>query len=99
MESKYRLDLADANRMIALAIMVEKKTTPEESQKKWESAVVYLKRSVKYKEDIAQTHLLMGQCYQNLNKKDDAVREYKRAHQLDPKLEGAIKGLKDLQTE
>ena len=93
MESKYRLELADANRMIALAIMVEKKSTPEESQKKWESALVYLKKSVKFKEDMAQSHLLMGQSFQNLNKKDDAVKEYKRTLQLDPKNEQAKKGL------
>ena len=99
MESKYRLELADANRMIALAIMVEKKTTAEESQKKWESAIIYLKKSVKYKEDIAQTHLLMGQSFQNLNKKDDAIKEYKRTLQLDPKNQAAQKGLKDLQNE
>ena len=99
MESKYRLELADANRMIALAIMVEKKTTAEESQKKWESAIIYLKKSVKYKEDIAQTHLLMGQSFQNLNKKDDAIKEYKRTLQLDQKNQAAAKGLKDLQNE
>jgi tetratricopeptide (TPR) repeat protein len=96
MESKYRFELADANRMIALAIMVEKKSSPEESQKKWENALVYLKKSVKYKEDIAQTHLLMGQSFQNLNKKDDAIKEYKRTLQLDPKNEQAKKGLEAL---
>jgi tetratricopeptide (TPR) repeat protein len=93
MESKYRLELGDANRMIALAIMLEKKTPPEENQKKWENALVYLKKSVKFKEDIAQTHLWMGQSYQNLNKKDDAIKEYKRTLQLDPKNEQAKKGL------
>ena len=61
-ESKYRFELSDANRMIALAIMLEKKSTAEASQKKWEDAIVYLKKSVKYKEDVAQTHLLLGQC-------------------------------------
>jgi len=93
MESKYKVELANANRMIALAIMVEKKSTQEESQKKWESALVYLKKSVKFKEDMAQSHLLMGQSFQNLNKKDDAVKEYKRTLQLDPKNEQAKKGL------
>jgi tetratricopeptide (TPR) repeat protein len=96
MESKYKLELADANRMIALAIMLEKKSAPEEIQKKWEDAMGYLKKSLKYKDDVAQTHLLLGQCYQNLNKKDDAVREYKRALKLDPKNEQAKKGLEAL---
>jgi len=102
-ESKYRSELADANREIALALMLEKKSTPEASQKKWEDAIVYLKKSVKYKEDFAQTHLFLGQCYQNLNqtvnKKEDAIKEYKRTLQLDPKNDAAKKGLKDLQPE
>jgi tetratricopeptide (TPR) repeat protein len=102
-EYKYRWELSVANRAIALALMLEKKTTPEASQKKWEDAIGYLKKSIKYKEDDAQTHLFLGQCYQNLNqmvnKKDDAVREYKRTLQLDPKNETAKKGLKDLVPE
>jgi tetratricopeptide (TPR) repeat protein len=98
-ETKYRIELADANRMIALALMLEKKQSIEESQKKWETAAVYLKKSAKFKDDIGQTHLLLGQCLQNLNKKDDAIKEYKRTLQLDPKNEAAKKGLKDLQPE
>ena len=102
-EFKYRLELAEANRAIALSIMLEKKSTIDESQKKWEDAIVYLKKSLKYKEDIAQSHVLLGQCYQNLNqsvnKKDDAIREYKRTLQLDPRNEAAKKGLKDLVPE
>jgi tetratricopeptide (TPR) repeat protein len=95
-EVKYRLELADSYRMIALAIMVEKKSTMEESQKKWESAISYLKKSLKYKEDMAQAHLLLGQCYQNLNKIDDAIKEYKRVLQLEPKHKEAQKYLDDL---
>ena len=98
-ESKYKWELSEANRAIALAIMLEKKTTVEDSQKKWENAAVYLKKSAKFKDDVGQTHLLLGQCFQNLNKKDDAIKEYKRTLQLDPKNEAAKKGLKDLQPE
>jgi superkiller protein 3 len=98
-ETKYKFELADANRMIALAMMLEKKNTPEASQKKWEDAISYLKKSVKYKDDVAQTHLLLGQCYQNLNKKEDGIKEYKRTLQIDSKNEQAKKGLKDLQPE
>jgi tetratricopeptide (TPR) repeat protein len=96
-ETKFRFELADAHRGIALALMLEKKSTPEESKKKWEDAVTSLKKSIKYKEDVGQSHLLLGQSYQNLNKKEDAIREYKRTLQLDPKNEAAKKGLKDLQ--
>jgi tetratricopeptide (TPR) repeat protein len=104
-EWRYRIDLADSYRMIALSIMVEKKSTSEESIKKWEEALSYLKKSLKYKEDIAQTHLNLGKCYQNLNaldvlntsRKEEAIKEYKRTLQLDPKNEDAKKALKDLQ--
>jgi tetratricopeptide (TPR) repeat protein len=92
-ESKYKIDLADSYRMIGLSLMVDKKTTEEESKKKWEDAIVLLKKSIGYKEDVAQTHLLLGQCFQNSNKKEDAIREYKRALKLDPKNKEAKKGL------
>jgi len=102
-ETRYRSELAEANRAIALSIMLEKRTTAEGSQKKWEDAVVYLKKSIRYKEDVAQTHVLLAQCYQNLNltvnKKDDAIREAKITLKYDPKNEAAKKVLKDLQPE
>jgi|WetSurMetagenome_2_1015567.scaffolds.fasta_scaffold03138_5 tetratricopeptide (TPR) repeat protein len=104
-ESKYRIDLADSYRMIALSVMVRKETTEAASIEKWKEAVSYLKKSLKYKEDIAQTHLNLGKCYQNLNTlevlneswKDSAIKEYKRTLQLDPKNEDAKKSLKDFQ--
>lgn len=96
-ESKYKVDLADSYRMIGLSIMVEKKSTVEESEQKWKDAIVYLKKSLKYKEDAAQAHLNLGKCYQNLGKTEDAIKEYKRTLKLDPKNEDAKKGLKDLQ--
>ncbi len=95
-ETKYKLELADSYRMIALAVMMEKKTDLEESKKKWETAVNYLKKSLKYKEDVAQAHLLLGQSYQNLNLLDDAIKHYKRVLQLDPKNKEARKYHDDL---
>jgi tetratricopeptide (TPR) repeat protein len=96
-ESKYKIDLADSYRMIGLSIMMEKKSTIEESEQKWKDAIVVLRKSIAYKEDVAQTHLLLGQCYQNSNKKDDAIREYKRALKFDPKNKEAKKGLEMLE--
>jgi tetratricopeptide (TPR) repeat protein len=97
-EFKYRFELADANRMIGLAIMLRKETDPdpEIAKRKWESSIVYLKRSLKYKEDFAQTHFLLGKCYQNLSKIDDAVREYRRTVKLDPTNKEAKKLMEDL---
>jgi tetratricopeptide (TPR) repeat protein len=104
-EWRYRIDLADSYRMLALAVMIEKKSTEEESMKKWQDAISYLKKSLKYKEDVAQTHLNLGKCYQNLNTLDLtnsnwktlAIKEYKRTLQLDPRNEDAKKALNDLQ--
>jgi len=77
-EFKYRYDLADSYRMIGYAIMLEKKMTIQESQAKWEEAAGYLRKSLRYRDDVAQTHLLLAQCYQNLEKMEDAVKEYRR---------------------
>jgi tetratricopeptide (TPR) repeat protein len=96
-ETKYKIELADSYRMIGLSIMVKKKATEEESKQKWEEAIGYLKKSLKYKEDVAQTHLLLGQSYQNSNKKEDAIAEYKRTLKLDPKNKEANKGLEMLE--
>jgi tetratricopeptide (TPR) repeat protein len=101
-EAKYRFELAGANRMIGIIIMIEKhppEESPQKAQKRWEDAIVYLKRSLKLKEDVAQTHVLLGQCYQNLNKRDEAIKEYERAKKLDPKNKEAIKGLEVLRPE
>lgn len=96
-EVKYRYELADSYRMIGLAIMLEKRTTPEGYQKKWGEALAYLKKSAKYKEDFAGVHVSLGQCYQALNKVEEAIREYKTALKYEPKNKEAINGLKILQ--
>ena len=96
-ESRYKVELADSYRMIGLSIMMDKKVPEEESKKKWEDAIVVLKKSLKYKEDVAQTHLLLGQSYQNSNKEEDAIKEYKRTLQLDPKNKDVKKSLEILE--
>lgn len=105
-EWKYRGDLADANRMIALSVMLRKESSEEASFAKWQEAITFLKKSLKYKEDFDQTHLNLGKCYQNLNSLDilnekgpwkaEAIKAYKRTLQLNPKNQEAIKALKDL---
>jgi len=92
-ESKYRYDLADSYRMIGFSTMLKKRMTISGSREKWKEAAGYLRKSLKYKENVAQTHLLLGQCYQNLEKIEDAVREYKRTLKLDPKSKEAKTGL------
>jgi len=73
--------------------------SPQKAQKRWEDAIVFLKRSLRLKEDVAQTHVLLGQCYQNLNKREEAIKEYERARKLDPKNKDAKKGLEALGAE
>ncbi len=80
---KYRLELADANRMIGLAYLLDKK---------WEDGVKALRESLKYKDDDAQTWLLLGQGLQNMQKNKDAYDAYVRALKIDPNNEGAKKG-------
>jgi tetratricopeptide (TPR) repeat protein len=84
---KYRLELADAYRMIGLSGLLEKK---------WEEGVKSLRESLKYKEDEAQTWLLLGQGLQNMQKNKEAFEAYKRVLKLDPKNEQAKKGVETL---
>lgn len=91
-EEKYRLELADSYKMIGLSYMLEKKDE-EHPLRRWEEAVVNLEKALKYKEDDATTHVWLGQSYQNLNKKEEAIKHYKRALKLDPNNKEAKKGL------
>ena len=91
-EIKYRLELADSYKMIGLSYMLDKKDE-DRPFKRWEDAVGYLEKALKYKEDDDATHVWLGQSYQNLNKKDLAAQHYKRALKLNPKNKEAQKGL------
>ena len=98
METKYRIQLADANKMIGLSYLVEKKDY-DNPNKKWEEGAAYLERALKYKEDDANSHVWLGQAYQNLQKKEDAIKNYKRALKLDPKNKDAKTGLDTLEPQ
>jgi cytochrome c-type biogenesis protein CcmH/NrfG len=54
---------------------------------------------LKYKEDDANSHVWLGQAYQNLQKKEDAIKNYKRALKLDPKNKDAKTGLDTLEPQ
>ncbi len=87
-KTRYRLELADAYRMIGLSFLLEKK---------WEDGVKNLKESIKYKDDAAQTWLLLGQGLQNTGTKNkEALEAYRRVLKLDPKNEAALKGVEIL---
>ncbi len=95
-EFRYRLQLADSYKMIGLSYLVEK-ADPDNPKKKWEDGAAYLEKALKYKEDDAMTHVWLGQAYQNLQKKDVALKHYRRALKLDPKNQEAQKGVKVLE--
>ena len=97
-ETVYRIQLADANKMIGLSYLVEKKDY-DNPNKKWEEGATYLERALKYKEDDANSHVWLGQAYQNLQKKEDAIKNYKRALKLDPKNKDAKTGLDTLEPQ
>jgi tetratricopeptide (TPR) repeat protein len=98
MKTKYRIQLADADKMIGLSYLVEKKDY-DNPNKKWEEGAKYLESALEYKEDDANSHVWLGQAYQNLQKKDEAIRHYKRALKLDPKNKDAKTGLDTLEPQ
>jgi tetratricopeptide (TPR) repeat protein len=93
---RYRLQLADAYKMIGLSYLVDK-PNPDNPKKKWEDGALYLEKALQYKEDDAMSHVWLGQAYQNLQKKELALKHYRRALKLDPKNLEAQKGVKVLE--
>jgi tetratricopeptide (TPR) repeat protein len=89
-ESRYRNDLLELNKGLAIGQMLDKSV---EGPKKWESSIGYLLKALKYKDDDVQVNLLLGQAYQNGQKKSDAIKFYKKVLKIDPKNEQARKGL------
>jgi protein O-GlcNAc transferase len=83
-EAKYKKDLAEAHKNIGVAYLVDKK---------YEQAIAPLKKSLQYIEADDDTHLRLGQAYQMLGNKEEAIKEYQRALKLNPKNKDAKKGL------
>ena len=82
-ESKYKPDLAMANRYIGLVYLLEKK---------YAEGLNFLLKSLKYDENDCQTYVWAGQAYQNLQKKDEALKSYNKALKLCPDNKDAKKG-------
>jgi len=79
--------LGDAYGSKALILLIKKKYAP---------SVEPLKQALQYDPNNAQYHLWLAQAYALTNRKEDAIREYKKTLQLDPKNPDAKKGLKIL---
>ncbi len=79
--------LSDAYGSKALILLIKKKYSP---------AIDPLKEAIKYDPDNSQYHLWLAQAYALTNHKEDAIREYRKTLQLDPKNADAKKGLRIL---
>ena len=65
-------------------------------QKRYEEALGLYQKLVGIKPDSAQTHSNLGATLYYLNRPDEAIRSFERALSLDPSLEVARTGLKDM---
>ena len=97
-QSKYKKQLAEANKFVGLFLLIDKK---------YEEAVKNLKKSVDFEDNDADAHLWLGEAYQNLqnkeeqfpNAKQDAIKEYKKALKIDSKNKEAKKFLEMLEPQ
>jgi tetratricopeptide (TPR) repeat protein len=83
-EAKYKKEMAEAHKNIGIAFLVDKK---------YESAIAPLKKSLQFNDTDAETHLRLAQAYAMSSSKEEAIKEYQRAFKLDPKNKDAKKGL------
>jgi tetratricopeptide (TPR) repeat protein len=86
-EEKYKSEVGDARGRLGVQFLIDKQ---------YPDALEYLTIAVKLKPDVARFHLWRGQTLQNLNRKDEAIREYKKTLELDPGNKEAKKGLEVL---
>jgi tetratricopeptide (TPR) repeat protein len=86
-ETKYKKELAEAHKNIGVAYLVDKK---------YESAIPPLKKSLQFTDTDDDTHLRLGQAYALTSNKEDAIKEYQKALKLNPKNKDAKKGLEML---
>lgn len=63
-------------------------------KKRYAQAIPSLDKAILYKPDDPMFHLWLAQAFVFTNKNDDAIKEYKKVLQLDPKNADARKGLK-----
>ena len=85
---KNKAILGDAYGSKALILLIKKK---------YALSVEPLKEALQYDPNNAQYHLWLAQAYALTNRKEDAIREYHKTLQLDPKNPDAKKGLKILE--
>jgi tetratricopeptide (TPR) repeat protein len=65
-------------------------------KKRYPSAIENLKKAINYTPDNIQYHVWLAQAYALGSRTEDAIREYKKVLQMDPRNADAKKGLKIL---
>ncbi len=83
-EAKYKKELAEANKNIGVAYLVDKK---------YEQAIAPLKKSLQYNDSDDETYTRLGQAYTLTGDKEDAIKAFQKAMKLNPKNKDAKKGL------
>lgn len=66
------------------------------AQKKYDSALLTLNNSLRYKTDYLNTWLELGYASSRLKKDEDAIRYFKRANELDPKSHVPFNGIAEV---
>jgi tetratricopeptide (TPR) repeat protein len=84
---KYRVELADAHSMIGAAYLLDRK---------YPQALESLNTSVRFKNDNAQARLWRAQTLALMNRRDEAIAEYRVVLKLDPKNKTAKENLEQL---
>jgi|GEM_PF-1108027 len=101
---KYKTELAEAHGFDGFINFFngsqKAKENPEEASKLYAKGVSSLKVALTFDSANVPNNLMLGQLYQNMNKVDEAIRQYRLVLKLDPKNTDAKKGLdalKDLE--
>jgi tetratricopeptide (TPR) repeat protein len=69
---------------------------PEDREKIYSDAVKSLKKALEFDDISIQNNLLLAQLYQNMNKREEAIKQYRKVLKLDPNNKEAKKGLEIL---
>lgn len=64
--------------------------------KEYERALEELKSASALRPGLAEPHLCMGDCYAKMGRKDDAMKSYRRALELNPAEERARMAVEDM---
>ncbi len=87
-ESEYRAPKSGGGAKTSdeLADAAYNKGAGFQKKKKWEAAIRWYEKAVKYNSKFAQAYNNMAYCYRQDGEYEDAIKHYKRALHIDPDL-------------